>query len=159
MTFVNTKIELSEIALLESELIVTESDELAYAVLVELQASDYNTDKLTTHFIPVFTVGESVDYKSLVVAMGEDKYEENKYLVDLTNVKAEDIDEMIYTTINVIDAGRIAGTATEDRDSIALAVAQIVRNICKGNDSLKDVASESVVVDGTIVKVRYVAYN
>ena len=66
---------------------------------------------------------------------------------------------MIYTTINVIDAGRIAGTATEDRDSIALAVAQIVRNICKGNDSLKDVASESVVVDGTIVKVRYVAYN
>ena len=90
---INTKIELSEIALLESELIVTESDELAYAVLVELQASDYNTDKLTTHFIPVFTVGESVDYKSLVVAMGEDKYEENKYLVDLTNVKAEDIDE------------------------------------------------------------------
>ena len=157
---INTKIELTtEIDLLKSELIVTESDELAYATLLELQAKDYNTDKLSTHFIPVFTIGENVDYKAMVVSMGKDKYEENKYLVDLTSVKEEDLEAMIYTTINVIDAGRIAGTATEDRDSIALAVAQIVRNICKGNDATKDVASDSVVVDGNIVKVSYIPYT
>ena len=157
---INTDIEiLTSVNPLDGEIIVTNSDEIAYATLKTLQASDYNTDKLTTQFIPIFTVGENVDYKSRVVSMGAENYEANKFLVDLTTVKAEDIDAMIYTTINVIDAGRIAGTATEDRDSIALGVAQIVRNICKGNDSFKDVASDSIVISGNIAKVSYIIYT
>ena len=157
---INTTIEiLSSVNPFDGEIIVTNSDEIAYTTLKTLQAKDYNTDKLATQFIPIFTVGENVDYKDRVVKMGADKYEANKYLVDLTTVKAEDIDAMIYTTINVIDAGRIAGTATEDRDSIALGVAQIVRNICKGNDSFKDVASDSIVISGNIAKVSYIIYT
>lgn len=157
---INADIEiLTSVNPLDGEIIVTNSDEIAYATLVNLQSNDYNTDKLTTQFIPIFTVGENVDYKSRVVSMGAENYEANKYLVDLTTVKAEDIDAMIYTTINVIDAGRIAGTATEDRDSIALGVAQIVRNICKGNDSFKDVASDSIVISGNIAKVSYIIYT
>ena len=157
---INATIEIvNSVNPLDGELIVTNTDELAYTTLKTLQASDYNTDKLTTQFVPIFTVGENVDYKSRVVAMGAENYEANRFLVDLTNVKEEDLKEMIYTTINVIDAGRIAGTATEDRDSIALGVAQIVRNICKGNDSFKDVASDSITIDGNIAKVGYIIYT
>lgn len=157
---INATIEIvNSVNPLDGELIVTNTDELAYATLKTLQASDYNTDKLTTQFVPIFTVGENVDYKSRVVAMGAENYEANRFLVDLTNVKEEDLKEMIYTTINVIDAGRIAGTATEDRDSIALGVAQIVRNICKGNDSFKDVASDSITIEGNIAKVGYIIYT
>jgi len=170
---INTSIVLAEIELLKSELILTESDVVAAEVLRELQKSDYNTNKLTTHFIPIITVGENVDYKEIVLAgRPENKdeyaeyYENNKFLVDLTAVEEEDLDAMIYTTINVIDAGRIAGTATEDRDAIAIAVASVVRNLVKGDDTFKGVASEvkegeapSVVVDGRYVKVRYIAYN
>ena len=155
------------------ELILTPDDVTALVVLRELQKSDYNTDKLTTQFVPIVTVGESVDYKEIVLAgRPENKdeyaeyYENNKFLVDLTAVEEEDLDAMIYTTINVIDAGRIAGTATEDRDAIAIAVASVVRNLVKGDDTFKGVASEvkegeapSVVVDGRYVKVRYIAYN
>lgn len=157
---INATIEIvNSVNPLDGELIVTNTDELAYTTLKTLQANDYNTDKLTTQFVPIFTVGENVDYKSRVVAMGAENYEANRFLVDLTNVKEEDLKEMIYTTINVIDAGRIAGTATEDRDSIALGVAQIVRNICKGNDSFKDVASDSITIDGNIAKVGYIIYT
>ena len=60
---INTSIVLAEIELLKSELILTESDVVAAEVLRELQKSDYNTNKLTTHFIPIITVGENVDYK------------------------------------------------------------------------------------------------
>lgn len=194
---INVSLELSEAELIEAEMILTESDTIAAAVLSELQEKDYNTDKLTTQFIPIITVGEAVDYKDLVVAgrpeipeeliIGKDDsdkeikrkdkeikkledlmnyYEEHKYLVDLTVVSESDLDEMVYTTINVIDAGRIAGTATEDRDAIANAVASVVRNLAKGEAPLGGVASEvkegetpAVVVEGNIVKVRFIAYS
>lgn len=193
----NTSIELAEIDLLRSELVLTESDDVAAAVLKELQAEGYNTDKLTTHLIPVFTIGEAVDYKDMVVAgrpelpaelvIGEEDsdkvikqkdkeikkleelkayYEANKYLVDLTAVNESDLAEMVYTTVNVIDAGRLAGTATEDRDAIAMAVATLVRNLVKGETATEGIASKvkegqipSVTVEGQIVKVRYIAYT
>ena len=170
---INASIEIADVALTKAEVILTESDVMAYDVLSRIQESDYNTDKLTTQFIPIFTVGSDYDYKDSVLAGkpadSKDlaKYlEAKKFLVDLTNVAEEDLDDMIYTTTNVIDAGRIAGTATEDKDSIALAVAGIVRNLCKGDDTFKGIASKvkegetpAVVVDGSFVKVRYIAYN
>lgn len=183
--------------LTDYELIITSDDVSACTILRELQALDYNTDKLKTQFVPIITVGESVDYKSLVLAdrpeipadlvikaddsdkVIEQKnkdikklenlmkyYEENKHLVDLTVVDESDLDEMIYTTINVIDSGRIAGTAIEDKDAIASAVATVVKNFIKGNDVFANVASKvkegeepSVIVDGKFVQVRYVAYG
>ena len=183
--------------LTDYELIITSDDVSACTILRELQALDYNTDKLKTQFVPIITVGESVDYKSLVLAdrpeipadlvikaddsdkVIEQKnkdikklenlmkyYEENKHLVDLTVVDESDLNEMIYTTINVIDSGRIAGTAIEDKDAIASAVATVVKNFIKGNDVFANVASKvkegeepSVIVDGKFVQVRHAAYG
>lgn len=179
------------------ELIVTESDLVALDVLCALQDKDYNTNKLNTHFIPIFTVGEEADYKAYVLAGrpeipsdliikdgDSDKvikqknkdikkiadlkeyYEKNVYLVDLTYVNESELDEMIYTTINVIDSGRISGTVIADNDTIAVSVAKIVRNFIKGNGALDGIASKvkdgevaTVVVEGSIVSVRYKAYT
>ncbi|MBE5816804.1 MAG: hypothetical protein E7315_03675 [Clostridiales bacterium] len=194
---INTTVELADVELLKAELVVTEDDTVAFDVLLELQKADYNTDKLITHFVPVVTVGETVDYKAFVVdgrpeipsdliinADDDSKtvknknkqikrlkelmayYEANKYLVDLTAVNESDLNEMIYTTVNVVEAGRLAGTVMEDRDSISIAVASIVRNLVKGDDAVSGVASKvkdgeipSVVVEGAFVKVRYIAYG
>ena len=192
---ISVEIEIKE--LLEAELILTADDITACSVLAELQEKDYNTDKLKTQFVPIFTVGENVDYKSLVLltrpaipenlVIGEndskkviknknkeikklaelnDHYFNNRFLCELTAVNESDLDEMIYTTINVIDAGRISGTVIEDRDAISLAVATVVSNFAKGNNALADVESKvkdgqipSVVVDGPFVKVRYTSYS
>ena len=169
------------------EFIVTEDDALACSLLQALQAKGYNADKLVTHFIPVFTVGEEVDYKSLVL-LGrpeipdnlkikdtdskeeiksknkeikkldklQEYYENNKNLVDLTNVNESDLDEMIYTTVNVIDAGRLSGTATADADGIAAIVAEITRNFVKGNSVFKNV--DSKLVKDRVVNVPYTVY-
>ena len=96
----------------------------------------------------------------------QDYYKANKYLVDLTSVKESDLKEMVYTTLNVIDSGRLAGSAITDQDGISAAVATIVKNLCQGNDFAKGLVAEpkegeepSIVVDGRIVKVRYIAYG
>ena len=192
----NLSLNLAEGDITDAEMILTESDEIAVVVLKALQEKGYNTNELTTKCVPIFTVGESVDYKDLLLLgrpeipaelqikeddsdkVIKDKnkkikqleelmqyYEDNKYFVDLTAVDESDLSEMIYTTINVIDAGRIAGTATEDRDSLAMAVAAVVRNLAKGNAATDGVASKvkegetaSVTVDGQIIEVRYIAY-
>ena len=96
----------------------------------------------------------------------QEHYEKNKYLVDLTAVRETELQEMIYTTLNVIDSGRLAGSAITDQDGISAAVATIVKNLCQGNDFAKGLVAEpkegeepSIVVDGRIVKVRYIAYG
>ncbi len=171
---INTSVELADVSLedlikvdpTEYELILTADDKTAFGVLQQLQEKDYNTDKLTTHFVPVITVGDSMDYKAYMVEQGADKYEENKYLVDLTVVSEEDLAEMIYTTRNVVGAGRLAGTVVSDDDAIAGAVAQIVRNMIKEKDMFESVASKvkegeaaSVTVEGKTVKVRYIPFT
>jgi len=195
----NLSVELvSDTQLLDSELILTDNDQLALAALIELQKNDYNTDKLVEKIIPIVTVGESVDYKALVLSGRgkyvseddlikddddqktidaknekfksnkelQDYYESQKYLVDLTSVKESELKEMVYTTRNVIDAGRIAGSAIEDKDAMAAAVAKVVKNLCQGIDFAKDLVAEpkegeepGVVVDGTTVKIRYTTYG
>jgi hypothetical protein len=92
-------------------------------------------------------------------------YEQNAFLVDLTAVNESDLAEMIYTTINVIDTGRIAGTVIADDDTIAVSVAKIVKNLIKGKDMFLKVASKvkddepaKVTVEGRLVKVRYTVY-
>lgn len=131
------------------ELIITDDDAIAQDVFVALQAKGYNKDKLTTNCIPVFTVGDSVDYKAMVLAgrpagkhdsdAVQEYYKSMQYVVDLRNVEDDDLDTYIYTTSNVIASGRLAGTVVEDNDSTAAAVASIISNILKGEDTFKDV--------------------
>ena len=79
--------------LLDSELILTDNDHLAYTALLQLQENDYNTDKLVEKFIPILTVGGSLNYKELVLAgrgeyISEDdliKPEDNQKTIDAKN--------------------------------------------------------------------------
>lgn len=163
------------------ELIVTENDAVAFDLLLSLQKIDYNTDKLATQFVPIVTVGNTVDYKGYVLAnrgeipeelvkkdddnsfeindknskireLFKDYYYTNRFICDLTAVdEYDDMAEMIYTTINVVGDGRIVGTSLEDNDAISIAVATITRNFIKGNDPFKDVAKQEKDKPATVI--------
>ena len=143
------------------ELIITGNDAYACDALVALQKNDYNTDKLATQFVPIFTVGSDFDYKAYVVKNRPNTstditkyYNDNKFLVDLTNVDEVDIDDMIYTTANVIGDGRISGSVTEDKDTISLTVAAICSNLIKTKSVFDGIDKE--LVDGSKVKISYI---
>ncbi len=128
------------------ELILAENDQMAFEALLQLQTLDYNTDKLSTQFVPIFTAGDEQDYKAYVLSTApKDKkelkahYEANKYLVDLTTVKEDELNYMIYTTSNVIASGRICGTVIEDYDGIAVAAAAVVRNLLTGKSATEGI--------------------
>lgn len=146
-----------------AEIVITSNDLVACEILMILQKEGYNTNKLNTHLIPIFTVGSNVDYKALVLAGKpensdevDEYYEEMKYLCDLSVVEEEDLEEMIWNTSNVIDAGRIAGTALENQDAIAEAVAKITRNFIKEKPAFEKV--ESGEVKGSILLIDYTVY-
>lgn len=145
------------------ELVITTNDLTAYEILSILQSKDFNTDKLKTHLIPIFTVGASVDYKQIVLAgkpSDESKvaeyYESMKFLCDLTAVAPEDLDEMIFNTANVIDTGRLAGTALEDQDAMAESVAKILRNLFKEKNAFDKV--EIGEIKGSTLLIDYTVY-
>lgn len=124
------------------EMILTDDDTAAQAYLLSLQEKDFNTNKLTTQYVAIFTVGNEFDYKAYVLeGAPEDKealkahYEASKYLVDLTTVAEEDLPAMIYTTANVIDSGRITGTVMEDYDAIAEMAAEVCAALITGKDT------------------------
>ena len=128
------------------EMVLVADDVQAKDVLIALQNMGMNTNELATSFVPVFTVGNEVDYKALVLegAPTEEEalkahYEAHKYLCDLTTVEEEDLEEMIYTTVNVIDSGRITGTVIENYDAIAEAVAALAASIVKGEAAAEQV--------------------
>lgn len=146
------------------ELIISSSDVATIDILVELQNKGFNREKLNTHLIPVYTIGYSADYKSYVLEGKPEGeldseavrayFEENMYLVDLSVVEEEDLDGMIYNTFNVIDTGRILGTAIEDYDAIASAVAKLTASLIKDASALNGAGS-----DGKNILVPYITYN
>ena len=115
------------------EMIFTGSDEAALGVLAALQDLDYNTTRLKTHCIPVFTVGADAD------AM---------MFADTSDLKEEELEQMIYTTMNVIDAGQLAGAAMEDMDGMAEAAAKLLKTFLKGKTA-----------EEIIVTVPYTVYT
>lgn len=121
-----------------AELIITDSDAEALEILLKLQAADLNTDKLKTNYVGLFTVGNELDFKAYVLDGApegdarKEHLEKNKFLCDLTTVEADDLDKMIFTTINVVDSGRITGTVMEDYDGIAEAAAAACAALLKG---------------------------
>ena len=83
-----------------------------------------------------------MDYKALVLEGAPEEvearkahYESKKFLCDLTAVAEEDPEERIFTTGNVIDAGRITGTTTENYDAIAAAAAAAAAAISTGKEA------------------------
>lgn len=142
------------------ELVITDSDLVALEILVALQSGEFNTNKLKTHLIPVFTIGFGADYKEYVLSgkpTSEDAvkeyYESMRYLCDLTTVKEEDLDAMIFNTLDVISSGRIIGTAVIDYDAMAVSAAAIVRNFINGAAATEGVNTEWI--DGSNVRVPY----
>lgn len=129
------------------EMLLVADDAQAKDVLIALQGYGMNADQLATCFVPLFTVGNEVDYKALVLegapAEGDarkEHLEKNKFLCDLTTVEADDLDKMIFTTINVIGTGRITGTAIENYDGIAGAAAKTCATL------IKDGAAENITM-------------
>lgn len=142
-----------------AELILTDRDTTAKQVLLGLQSKGYNADKLKTHCIPLFTVGNTVDYKAHVMQSmptpphaldTQDKEEQkamkkwwrseemdqwrrdNANLCDLSGVEWTDLNAYLYTTADVVAAGRLAGTILEDYDAISTTAATVVRNLLTG---------------------------
>lgn len=143
------------------ELVITADDTTALKILETLQSFDFNTNKLETHFIPVFTVGFEADYKNYVLAKAPidaekraEYLENNKYLCDLTTVAEEDLEVMIWNTKNVIGSGRLAGTVIEDQDAIAAAIAATVRNFIKGNSAFNGL--DEKLVEGKKYLINYI---
>lgn len=99
------------------ELIITADDATAQEILKALQKKGFNSNKLTTHCIPLYTVGNEVDAKSFKNA---DDYEEEEWAA------------LIYTTTDLISSGFIAGAAVTDYDGTAIAVASVVSDLIKG---------------------------
>lgn len=128
-----------------AELIITDNDVDALKVLEALQAKGYNDNRLTTHCIPLYTVGADADASAFT---------------NTEDMTEEDLAVFIYNALNLVDAGQLAGTAVEDYDSIAIAVATVLRNMLKGNELMKDVAKieEGIVADGQMVSIPYTTY-
>ena len=68
----------------------------------------------------------------------------------------EDLDEMIFNTTNVIDTGRLAGTALEDQDAMAESVAKILRNLFKEKNAFDKV--EIGEIKGSTLLIDYTVY-
>lgn len=121
------------------ELIITTDDVLGMTVLTELQAKGYNKDRLKTHFVSLYTVGSHADAKSL---LNKDDYKEEEW------------EALIYTTLEVIEAGQISGAAMEDYDTIATSAAKCLKNLLKGKAVTNGIEAE-LVVKTRIVDVPY----
>lgn len=148
------------------DMILCEDDEKALETLVALQAMDINTDKLSTCFVPLFAIGADADYKAYVMAdMPTDEegrkahLAEMAMLADMTVLDAaewekwtageeNEVDSMIFNTMNQIDTGRLTGTVMENDDAIAEAAAKLAAQLLKG-----EAPAESYV------RVDYTIYN
>lgn len=163
------------------ELILVVDDVTALDVLVALQKHGFNSNKLKTHFIPTYTVGNDADYKAYVmntmpaspadlttkddaeIKLLKDWWKSNKdveawkaantNLCNMYSVDWSDLNEFLYTTSDVIGAGRLSGAAIEDQDTIATTVAAVLCNLLKNKATFDGVDEEWV--SGNTVKIPY----
>lgn len=173
------------------ELIITADDAAAMETLLALQKMGFNTTKLATHFAPIYTVGNEVDYKAYVMQtmpkapvafekfatteaqelLTKDEQKQldnwwskdeavvawknsNEHICSLSTVEWKDLGSYIYTTTEVIGAGRLSGAAVYDLDGIAIAMATVLRNMIKGTEPLKGI-DETFVQEGKLVYIPY----
>ena len=173
------------------ELIITADDRIARNTLLAMQELGLNTDKLATHFVPIYTVGNEEDYKAYTMKTmpqppvayekwatpeaqekltKEEKKQldnwwskdeavvawknSNEHICSLSTVEWKDLGSYIYTTTEVIGAGRLSGAAVYDLDGIAIAMATVLRNMIKGTEPLKGI-DETFVQEGKLVYIPY----
>ena len=148
------------------ELILVADDQQAMETLIALQTRGLNADKLATCFVPVFTVGSEADYKARIMAkLPADAAERTAYLetmrmfADMTILdqkeweawdagQENEVDSMIFNTINQIGTGRLSGTVVADHDAVAEAAAKLAAQLIKGETPAQ-----------TVVKVSYTTYT
>lgn len=148
------------------ELLLVADDQQAMDTLLALQAMDINTNKLSTCFVPVFTMGADADYKAYVMeGLPTDAAQRSEYLAqmvlvaDMTGLgekewdkraagEENEVDSMIFNTMNQIDTGRLSGTVVEDYDAVAEAAAKLAAQLLKGEALAEQ-----------IIKVSYTVYN
>lgn len=120
------------------ELIITDSDATALEVLSALQVKEFNNTKLTTHYIPLYTVGNETDARAFA---------------NTSNMSEEEKAELVYTVTDLIGSGKIAGATIEDLDAVAAAVAAITRNLIKGADAFEglETKDKQVLISYTTV--------
>ena len=122
------------------ELIIANDDVVALEVLAVLQENGFNSNKLKTHLIPLFGVGANVDAKAFK---------------DTSNMKPEEVEELIFTTTDVIGAGQMAGSAMEDYDANAAAIAKISANYISGADMFAEIDETQVKGNKVLVPYSY----
>ena len=76
---------------------------------------------------------------------------ENMHICDMGTLEWKDLGTYIYTTTEVIGAGRLSGAAVEDLDAVAGAVAAVLRNMIKGDAPMKGIDEESVKDEHKVV--------
>ena len=125
------------------ELIITDDEDVALDVLRVLQKNEFNSTKLKTHLIPLFTVGADLDAREFT---------------DTTGMKEEELEVLIFTVRNIIGNGQLAGTVLESQDTIAESVAKVLSNLLRGKEATSGI-DEKIVVGGQKVSVPYMAYT
>lgn len=99
------------------EMILTNADTTALQVLDALQKHGFNKDKLTTHNIPVLTVGNTSDAKRFT---------------NTENMTEEELKEFVYTATDLIGEERLAGSVIADLDTMSLKIADLLAKLIKG---------------------------
>ena len=122
------------------ELILTDDDAYVAELLAALWKYELNYRKLTTHFLPLYTVGISA-------AAGD-------LLPD--NVKDEERDA--FSVMNTVDKGYVSAAALADDDALALTCAAMLRNLIREADSAVAGIDEALV-DGRKVRIPYTVYG
>lgn len=139
------------------EAIFAEDDQQTLEMLVWLQQQGLNADKLTTHFVPVFTVGADADYKAYVMKdMPEGEASRKEYLesvlqlVDMTTIEKKEwkkwenkeenaVDSMVFNTLNQVSSGKLSGTTVKDFDALAESAASVAATLIKSNQVVEPI--------------------
>lgn len=121
------------------ELILTADDADVAPLLLDMRNYDLNYNKLTTHFIPLYTVGNSANASILLPDTAEEE------------------EKAAYSVLNTIDSGYVSAAALEDDDAIATSVALMLRNIIKGYGVLEGLSED--IVFGNKLLIPYTIYG
>ena len=122
------------------ELILSQDDSEIEPLLLALRSGelDFNNTKLTTHFIPLYTIGISANCGDLIA----DKKEEER---------------AAYSVMSAIDNGFVSAAALENDDEIALSLAGLLANLIKGDEPFEDIAE--AYINNRCISVPYTVYG
>ena len=123
------------------ELILSEDDAEIAPLLLALRSNglDFNNTKLTTHFLPLYTIGISAPAGDLI----PDKKDEER---------------AAYSVMSAVDNGFVSAAALENDDEIAISLASLIVNLFKDAEDLFH-GIEDGYADGRWIRVPYTVYG